>query len=149
MKTSTAVLAAGGAGAAIAVAQLVQRHRHHKQDIDTALSRIQIEWLARASSDPLEAAFWAPEGIEPQQYQQMLSGNRSLCQLSLRFRRGLVPLRQLALHADKLMATETGRAYWQRFGSYREAEAEAGSRAERQFTQAIKDAYLRATTLAA
>ncbi|MFE5652067.1 DUF6082 family protein [Streptomyces cyaneofuscatus] len=149
MRTSNAVLAAGVAVAAVGVAQFVQRHRHHKQDIDTALSRVQIDWLSRASSDPLEAAFWAPEGIEPKQYQQMLSGNRSLCQLSLRHRLGLVSRRQLALHGDKLMATETGRAYWQRFGSYREAEAETGSRVERQFTQAMKDAYLRATTLAA
>lgn len=147
MKISTAVLAAGASVAAIGVAHLVQQHRHHKQGIDVALSRVQIEWLTRASSDPLEATFWAPEGVEPEKYQQMLSGNRSLCQLSLRFRLGLVSHRQLALHGDKLMATDTGRAYWERFGSYREAEA--ASRVERQFTQAMKDAYLRATTLAA
>lgn len=147
MKISTAVLAAGVAVAAVGVAQLVQQHRHHKQDIDTALSRVQIEWLTRASSDPLEAAFWAPEEVEPAKYQQMLSGNRSLCQLSLRHRLGLVSPRQLALYGDKLMATDTCRAYWEAFGSYREAEA--GSRVERQFTQAMKEAYLRATSLAA
>ncbi|MFD8117811.1 DUF6082 family protein [Streptomyces microflavus] len=147
MKHSTAVLVAGMSVAAVGVAQLVQKHRHHKQDIDTALSRFQIEWLTRASSDPLEATFWAPEGVDPAKYQQMLSGNRSFCQLSLRYRLGLVSRRQLAMYGDKLMATDTCRAYWERFGSYREAEA--GSRVERQFTQAMKDAYLRATTLAA
>lgn len=147
MRTSTAVLAAGVAVAAVGVAQLVQKHRHHKHTIDIEISRVQIDWLSRASSDPLEAAFWAPQGVEPKTYQQMLSGNRSLCQLSLRHRLGLVSRRQLALYADKLMASDTCRAYWERFGSHREREAE--SRAERQFAQAMKDAYLRATTLAA
>ncbi|ALC26930.1 MULTISPECIES: DUF6082 family protein [Streptomyces] len=147
MKTSIAVLTAGAAIAAVGVAQLVQKDRQHKQTIDATLSRIQIEWLSRASSDPLEAKFWAPKGVEPEQYQQMLSGNRSFCQLSLRYRLGLVSRRQLALYGDKLMAADACRAYWERFGSYREAEAE--SRVERQFTQAMKDAYLRATTVTA
>ncbi|MER6190300.1 DUF6082 family protein [Streptomyces cyaneofuscatus] len=147
MRTSTAVLTAGVAVAAVGVAQLVQQHRHHKHTIDIGISRVQIDWLSRASSDPLEAKFWAPEGTEPEQYQRTLSGNRMLCQLSLRHRLGLVSRRQLALYADKLMASDTCRAYWERFGSHRDLEAE--SRAERQFTQAMKEAYLRATTLAA
>ncbi|MCA1269604.1 DUF6082 family protein [Streptomyces sp. 7G] len=147
MKTSIAVLTAGAAIASVGVAQLVQKDRQHKQTIDAALSGIQIEWLSRASSDPLEAQFWAPEEIEPEQYQRLLSGKRMLCQLSLRHRIGLVTRRQLTLYTADLMTHASCRDYWERFGSYREAEAE--SRVERQFTKAMKDAYLRATTLAA
>ncbi|MFD3414984.1 DUF6082 family protein [Streptomyces cyaneofuscatus] len=148
MKPSTAVLLAGVSIAAVGVAQLVQKHRQHKQDVDTALSHIQIEWLSRASSDPLEAAFWAPEGVEPEQYQRMLSGNRMLCQLSLRWRLGVVTRRQLDLYADNLMANATCRDYWKQFGSYREAEA-LGNKRDEAFNRALGNAYQRAMSLAA
>ncbi|MEU1221366.1 DUF6082 family protein [Streptomyces microflavus] len=143
MKPSTAALLAGVSITAVGVAQLVQKHRQHKQDIDSALSLIQIEWLSRASADPLEAAFWAPEGIEPEQYQRMLSGNRMLCQLSLRWRLGAVTHRQLDLYADKLMENATCRDYWRQFGSYREAEALGNAKDER-FNQAMREAFDRA-----
>ncbi|MFF3525220.1 DUF6082 family protein [Streptomyces sp. F41] len=148
MKPSTAALLAGVSIAAVGVAQLVQKHRQHKQDVDTALSLIQIEWLSRASADPLEAAFWAPEGVEPEQYQRMLSGNRMLCQLSLRWRLGVVTRRQLDLYADNLMANATCRDYWMQFGSYREAEA-LGNKRDEAFNRALGDAYQRAMSLAA
>ncbi|MYU02162.1 MULTISPECIES: DUF6082 family protein [unclassified Streptomyces] len=147
MRTSTAVLTAGVAVAAVGVAQLVQKDRQHKQTINAALSGIQIDWLSRASSDPLEAKFWAPEGIEPEQYQRMLSGNRMLCQLSLRWRVGLVTRRQLALYADDLMTHATCRDYWERFGSYRESEA-LGNKRDETFNRAIRNAYDRAMSLA-
>ncbi|MFE7338118.1 DUF6082 family protein [Streptomyces griseus] len=110
MKVSTAIL---WAGVSVGVAQLVQRDRQHKQHNDVALSLIQIEWLSRASGDEVEAAFWTPEGVDTEQYRRMLSANRMFCQLSLRFRLGLVTAWQLELYADKLMevaaAANTGR----------------------------------------
>ncbi|MFD7124256.1 MULTISPECIES: DUF6082 family protein [Streptomyces] len=147
MKVSTAVLAAGASIAAVGVAHLVQRRRQHKQRNDLALSLIQIEWLARASSDEKEAAYWAPEGVEPEQYQPLLSGNRMFCQLSLRFRLGLVTDRQLVLYADKLMESAAARAYWARFGEHREAEA-LGNETDEQFTRVMNEAFTRATMVA-
>ncbi|QWQ45149.1 peptide transporter permease SapC [Streptomyces sp. YPW6] len=147
MKISTAVLAAGVSIAAVGVAQLVQRSRQHKQRNDLALSLIQIEWLSRASSDEKEAAYWAPEGVEPEQYLPMLSGNRMFCQLSLRFRLGLVTDRQLVLYADKLMESAAACAYWARFGEHREAEA-LGKKTDEQFTRVMNEAFTRATMVA-
>ncbi|MFD3905714.1 peptide transporter permease SapC [Streptomyces sp. CB04723] len=148
MKTSNAVLIAAASVAAVGVAQLVQKDRQRKQTIDAALSRIQIGWLTRASQDEQEAARWAPEGVEPKQYQRMLSGNRMLCQLSLRWRLGLVTHRQLKLYADQLMMNVTCRDYWKQFHSYREAEAQ-GNKRDEAFNHAIGDAYTRAMKLAA
>ncbi|MFB7403234.1 DUF6082 family protein [Streptomyces rubiginosohelvolus] len=148
MKTSTAVLVAAVSVAAVGIAQLVQKGWQHKQVSDATLSRIQIEWLARASQDEQEAARWAPEGVEPEQYQRMLSGNRMLCQLSLRWRLGFVTRRQLNLYADQLMMNATCRDYWRQFHSYREAEAQ-GKKRDEAFNQAIGDAYTRAMKLAA
>ncbi|GGY78024.1 DUF6082 family protein [Streptomyces anulatus] len=147
MKVSTAVLAAGASIAAVGVVQLVQRSQQHKQRNDLALSLIQIEWLSRASSDEKEAAYWAPEGVEPEKYQPMLSGNRMFCQLSLRFRLGLVTDRQLCLYADKLMESAAARAYWARYGEHREAEA-LGKKTDEQFTRAMNEAFTRATMVA-
>lgn len=148
MKTSNAVLIAAASVAAVGVAHLVQKDRQHKQTIDATLSRIQIDWLARTSQDEQEAARWAPEGIEPKQYQRMLSGNRPLCQFSLRWRLGLVTRRQLDLFAGHAMESATCRDYWKQFGSLRVAEAVGDEKSE-VFNQAIGDAYTRATNLAA
>ncbi|MFF2701617.1 DUF6082 family protein [Streptomyces cyaneofuscatus] len=147
MKISTAVLGAGASIAAVGVAQLVQRHRQHKQRNDLAASLIQIEWLSRASSDEKEAAYWAPEGMEPAQYQPLLSANRMFCQLSLLYRLGLLTDRQLVLYADKLMESVAARAYWARFGEHREAEA-LGKNTDEQFTRAMNEAFTRATMVA-
>ncbi|MDX2404100.1 DUF6082 family protein [Streptomyces microflavus] len=132
---------------AVGVAQLVQRGRQHKQHVDATLSLIQIEWLSRASQDEEEAARWAPEGIEPEQYQRMLSGNRLLCQLSLRWRLGLVSRRQLDLFAGHAMESATCRDYWKQFGSLRVAEAVGDEKSE-VFNQALGDAYTRVMNLA-
>ncbi|MER7749637.1 hypothetical protein ABT013_30710 [Streptomyces bacillaris] len=61
--------------------------------VECGRSRIQIEWLTRTSQDEQEAARRAPEGIEPEQYQRMLSGNRMPRRLSLRWRIGLITRR--------------------------------------------------------
>ncbi|MFI1929223.1 DUF6082 family protein [Streptomyces sp. NPDC020330] len=148
MKTSIAVLTAGAAITAVGVAQLVQKDRQHKQNVDAELSRIQIEWLTRTSQDEQEAARWAPEGFEPKQYQRLVSGNRMLCQLSVRWRLGKVTRRQLHLHADQLMKNANCRDYWKQFHSYREAEAQ-GNRRDETFNRVIGDAYTRAMNLVA
>lgn len=147
MKISTAVLLAG-VSAAVGVAQLVQTDRQHKQRNDLALSLVQIDWLSRASTDGKEAAHWSPDGMDAEQYQALMSANRMLCQLSLRYRLGLATGRQLALYADKLMDNADCRDYWKQFGAYREAEA-LGNKIDERFTRAVSDAFNRAMSLAA
>ncbi|MFE7483400.1 DUF6082 family protein [Streptomyces sp. NPDC057552] len=147
MKVSTTVLVAGASVAAVGLAQLVQRDRQHKQRNDLALSLIPIEWRSRASGDEREAAFWAPEELEADQYRRMLSANQTFCQLSLRFRLGLVTARQLELYADKLMEVAACREYWARFGAYRAAEV-LGNKTDEQFTRVVNEAFSRVTMVA-
>ncbi|MDV6291302.1 hypothetical protein R2F25_38475 [Streptomyces sp. UP1A-1] len=51
---------------------------------------------------------------------------------------------RLRFCADAVMKSEYSRRYWERFGSFREAEAD-GDRLGTAFTDCMHDAYTRAT----
>ncbi|MFF3975011.1 hypothetical protein ACFYZ6_34880 [Streptomyces rubiginosohelvolus] len=76
---------------------------------------------------------------ESEKYLRMPSGNRMLCQLSLRWRLSPVTRSQRDLYADNLLANATCHDYWRQFGSYREAEALG-----EEFNRSLGDAYQKA-----
>ncbi|MFD3815137.1 DUF6082 family protein [Streptomyces rubiginosohelvolus] len=139
MRTSTAVLLAGASIAAVGVAGLMQRDRHHKQGNDVVLSAIQIEWLSAVSTNQELAEIWAPDDMNATTYMGLMSANRMACQLSLRDRLGLVSDRQLRFYADSLAKTKAFRDYMRKFGSDRAEEAVGDKRASR-LTSVLIDA---------
>uniref|UniRef100_UPI003F495CC7 DUF6082 family protein n=1 Tax=Streptomyces chartreusis TaxID=1969 RepID=UPI003F495CC7 len=140
MKLTTAVLAAGAAvaltTAVVGTARLKQDARHQAERHDTALARNQIDWLAQMSTNPDLAKLWTPEGMEVEEYMQLLRANQLICLLSLRNRLGFVRPGQLSFYAAQLMDNDVCRRYWARFGDLRIQEARGDERAEH-FTQVL------------
>ncbi|MEU9355021.1 DUF6082 family protein [Streptomyces griseoloalbus] len=128
---------------AVGAASLVQRERHHRQKNEVAVMRNQLEWLRHLTTHPDFAQLWAPKDLTAEEYIKLLHVNQQICALSLQHKLGLLRGRRLRFCADAVMKTEYGRRYWERFGSFREAEAD-GDRLATDFTDAMHDAYTRA-----
>ncbi|MFJ2225558.1 DUF6082 family protein [Streptomyces anulatus] len=136
MKISTAILLTGVSVAGIGVARIVQEARHQQQRNEALAAGHQIEWLSRVSTNADLAKVWAKDGMDIETYQEQMTANRMLCQLSLRHRLGLVSDRKLPFFARMLMENEACKKYWDRFGALREEEAEGDKTAEK-FTTAL------------
>lgn len=143
MKLTTAVLTAGAAlsltCAVVGAARLRQGARHQAERNDAVLARNQLDWLAQMSTAPDLAQHWAPEGMDVEEYMQLLKANRLICMLSLRDRLGFVRAGHLPWYAAKLMESDICRRYWNRFGDLRAQEAEGDERAEH-FTRVLEKA---------
>ena len=129
---------------AVGTAHLVQRERHHRQHNEVAAMHNQLEWLRHLATNPDAAQLWAPEGMPVDEYIRLLNVNHQMCMLSLKHRLGLLRGRPLRYCAAEVMRREAGRRYWENFGAIREAEAD-GDGCETEFTDAMHDAYTRAT----
>ncbi|CAL9453649.1 DUF6082 family protein [Streptomyces sp. enrichment culture] len=143
MKPTTALLAAGAAlsltTALVGAARLRQDARHQTERNDALLARNQLDWLAQMSTNADLAKRWAPEGLDAQEYMQLLKANQLICMLSLRDRLGFVRTGHLPWYAAKLMESDVCRRYWQRFGDIRAQEAEGNEQAEH-FTRVLDQA---------
>ncbi|MGW6536134.1 DUF6082 family protein [Streptomyces sp. NPDC055051] len=128
---TAAVLLASAAVAGVGVARLRQEAKHQRERVDIALTRNQLDWLEKVSTDPAVAATWAPAGVEAGEYMGLMSANHMICSLSLRDRLGRVSRHQLHLYASMIMRNETARRYWERFGRLRAQEAVGDPQAER------------------
>ncbi|MEU3299818.1 DUF6082 family protein [Streptomyces sp. NPDC006678] len=143
MKLTTAVLAAGAAvslaTAVVGAARLGQDSRHQAERNEAVVARNQLDWLAQMSTNADLAKLWAPEGMDVEEYMQLLKANQLICTLSLRDRLGLVRDGHLPFFASMVMSSDVCRRYWHRFGDLRAREAEGDERAER-FTDALNRA---------
>ncbi len=143
MKLTTAVLAAGAAlsltTAVVGAARLRQDARHQAERNEGVVARNQLDWLAQMSINADLAKLWAPEGMDVEEYMQLLKANQLICTLSLRDRLGFVRAGQLPFYASKLMESDVCRRYWHRFGDLRAQEAEGDERAEH-FTRVLDQA---------
>ncbi|MBZ6230298.1 DUF6082 family protein [Streptomyces olivaceus] len=143
MKLTTAVLTAGAAlslsAAMLGAARLRQNARHQAERNDAVLTRNQLDWLAQMSTNADLAKRWAPEGLDVQEYMQLLKANQLICMLSLRDRLGFVRTGHLPWYAAKVMESDVCRRYWHRFGDIRAQEAEGNEQAEH-FTRVLDHA---------
>jgi hypothetical protein len=118
MKLSTAVLAAGTAvsltTAVVGAARLRQDARHQTERNETTVAQNQLDWLTQMSTDPDLAKLWAPEGMDVQEYMQLLKANQLICTLSLRDRLGFIRDGQLPFFASMVMSSDVCRRYWAR-----------------------------------
>ncbi|GAB2718986.1 DUF6082 family protein [Streptomyces bullii] len=143
MKLTTAVLAAGAAlsltTAVVGATRLRQDARHQTERNEAFLTRNQLEWLAQLSTNPDLAKLWTPEGMDVEEYMQLLKAKQLICILSVRDRLGFVRAGQLPFYAAKLMESDVCRRYWQRFGGLRAEEAEGDEQGEH-FTRVLDQA---------
>ncbi|MFI8093398.1 DUF6082 family protein [Streptomyces sp. NPDC086080] len=143
MKLTTAVLAAGTAvaftTAVVGAARLKQDARHQTERNEAVLARNQLDWLAQMSTTPDLTKLWTPEGMDVEEYMQLLKANQLICMLSLRDRLGFVRSGHLPWYAAQLMESDVCRRYWRRFGDLRAQEAEGDERAEH-FTRVLDKA---------
>ncbi|WP_405434871.1 DUF6082 family protein [Streptomyces anulatus] len=136
MKLSTAILLTGVSVTGVGVARIVQEARHQRERNEALAAGHQIEWLSRVSTNADLAKVWAKDGMDIEAYQEQMTANRMLCQLSLRHRLGLVSDQKLPFFARVLMENKACKRYWDQFGALREEEAE-GDRKGEQFTRAM------------
>ncbi|MET8723789.1 DUF6082 family protein [Streptomyces misionensis] len=143
MKLTSAVLAAGAAvsltTAVVGAARLRQDARHQAERNEAIVTRNQLDWLAQMSTDASLAKPWVPEGMDVEEYMQLLNANQLICMLSLRDRLGFVRDGQLPFYASMVMSSDVCRRYWHRFGDLRAREAEGDQRAEH-FTHVLDQA---------
>jgi hypothetical protein len=135
--------AAVAAGVVLGAAYLVQRERHQWQQNEAAVMRNQLDWLTHLTTHPEFAQVWAPKDMPVEEYIKLLHVNQQICALALRHKLGLLRGRRLRFCADAVMERDLGRRYWERFGSFREAEAD-GNGLESDFTDVMHAAYTRA-----
>jgi hypothetical protein len=141
MKAQNAVLLAL---VALGAAHLVQRERHQWQQNEATVMRNQLDWLTHLTTHPELAELWAPEDLPAGEYTKLLHANQQICALSLRHKLGLLRGRRLRFAADWVMEREHCRRYWERFGAFREAEADGDGLLD-DFTTVMHDAYTRAS----
>ncbi|MFC9131909.1 DUF6082 family protein [Streptomyces sp. NPDC057099] len=143
MKLTTAVLIAGAAvsltTALASAARLGQSARHQAEQNDAIVTRNQLDWLDRLSTNPDLAKLWAPEDMDVEEYMQLLNANQLLCALGRRDRLGFVRDGQLPLYASLVMSSDVCRRYWDRFGILRAQETQGDERAKR-FTEVLDQA---------
>jgi hypothetical protein len=140
--------AAAVAVVALGAVHLVQRERHHRQQNEVAVMGMQLDWLTHLTTHPELAKLWAPEDLTVEEYIPLLHANQQLCALSLRHKLGLLRGRRLRVVAEAVMQREHCRRYWERFGSFRDAEADVDG-LDIAFNEAMHTAYTRATETAA
>ncbi|MGG2459338.1 DUF6082 family protein [Streptomyces sp. RGM 3693] len=138
MKTSSALLLLL---AAVGAVRIVQREWHQRQQHQATVSELHHSRLTHLISNPHLAQEWAPEGMDLEEFAQLLNENQQLVALSLRHRLGLLRGSRLRFAADAFMKQPASRLYWKHFGSFRMQEAD-GDRYARRFTAVLEDAYV-------
>ncbi|UFQ99875.1 DUF6082 family protein [Streptomyces sp. Go40/10] len=143
MKTSHALVTLAGIG----VARLVQAERQGRRELVLWATEIHQMFCKDTATVPELREAWTGEGVPAGEYAQFVHANRSLAFLSAKFRVGLLTPRTLRVQARAVMELPVFRAYWERFGSFREAEA--GDRTDRRFNEILDTEYRLATDKAA
>ncbi|MBT2607730.1 hypothetical protein J7I97_05335 [Streptomyces sp. ISL-87] len=82
-------------------------------------------WIAELAGNPELQAVWTPPGGElpDGEHANHLHANRLISFLAVKFRVGLLDKGSLRTQATWLMDRDVARAYWKRFGGFREEEA--------------------------
>ncbi|MFC5956805.1 DUF6082 family protein [Streptomyces pratens] len=135
MRTPQAILVATAVGAA----GIWLAERRHRQRIALDAAEIHQRLLADIATDPEQRAAWATDGLSPEAYAKSVHCNRLISFLSVKFRVGLLDRAALRVQARSIMARGETRAYWARFGAFREEEALDGI--DRTFNRILDDAY--------
>ncbi|WP_326613459.1 DUF6082 family protein [Streptomyces scopuliridis] len=131
MKTSHSVLiatAVGVVGLALSERQSRRRLALHTEEMHQA-------HIAELPANPEMQALWMHDGEDT----NLLHANRLISFLSVKFRAGLLDRRSLRVQAKWFMERTAGRAYWQKFGGFREDEAI--DRTDRTFNAILSDEY--------
>ncbi|MFB7085738.1 DUF6082 family protein [Streptomyces sp. NPDC056296] len=143
MKTSHAVLIASAVGAT----GIWTTQRQHRQHRDLWCADMHQRLLADLTSDPEMLENWRLDGMSAEEAKRMVSCNRQMALLSIKFRMGLLDRTRLRVQARALLERESFRAYWGRFASFREDEAM--DRRDHAFNAVIDDEYAAVSPLEA
>ncbi|MFE3139656.1 DUF6082 family protein [Streptomyces scopuliridis] len=137
MKTSHAVLIATAVGAA----GLVLAERQNRQRLALHAEVMHQAWIAELARNLELQAVWTPPGGELPDGESTnhIHANRLISFLSVKFRAGLLNKQSLRAQAKWLMEREVARAYWKKFGGFREEEAR--DRTDRAFNAILADEY--------
>lgn len=131
MKTSHSVLiatAVGVVGLALSERQSQRRLALHAEEMHQA-------HIAELAANPEMQALW----MHDEEDSNLLHANRLVSFLSVKFRAGLLDRRSLRVQAKWLMERTAARAYWRKFGGFREDEAI--DRTDRTFNAILADEY--------
>ncbi|GGT05048.1 DUF6082 family protein [Streptomyces cinerochromogenes] len=143
MKTSHALVTL----AAIGVARLVQAERQGRRALVLQATRMHQTFCKDTATVPELREAWTAEDVPAEEYAKFVHANRSLAFLSAEFWVGLLTPRTLRVQARAVMELPVLRTYWERFGSFREAEAEG--RTDRRFNEILDTEHRLATDKAA
>lgn len=139
MKTSHAILVASAVGAA----GIWFAERRHRQRLTMHAAEIHQRLLSDIATHPEQQALWAPGGMSAEEYARLVHSNRVISFLSAKYRVGLLDKVALRVQARAVMQRPGCRAYWARFGAFREEEA--ADRVDRSFNAVLDDEYTAAT----
>lgn len=109
--------------AAIGAARLALSERQHRQRLAVEAEPMHQQWIKELVENPETLARWTPGDTSPEEYGPLLHANSIISQVSVRFHAGLIDRASLREQARCLMERDIVRAYWKRFGGFREAEA--------------------------
>ncbi|MFF5567694.1 DUF6082 family protein [Streptomyces sp. NPDC012623] len=137
MKTSHSVLLASMVGAA----GLWLSERQNRRRLALHAEEMHQAWIAELAQKPELQTVWTPSGSElpDGEYTNHLHANRLISFLSVKFRAGLLDKQSLRAQAKWLMERDIARAYWKKFGGFREEEAR--DRTDRVFNSILDDEY--------
>ncbi|MFJ3824949.1 DUF6082 family protein [Streptomyces nodosus] len=136
MQTSHAVLVASAVG----VAHIWFAHRRHQQRLVLDAAKMHQHLLADIATDLGQLTAWTPHDLSEEEYRALVNYNRLISFLSAKYRVGLLDKAALRVQARALMTHASCRAYWARFGAFREAEAMDDS-TDRSFNRIFDDEY--------
>ncbi|MBT2412071.1 hypothetical protein J7I94_16090 [Streptomyces sp. ISL-12] len=119
MKTPDAVLVA----TAVGTVGIWLAERRHRQRLALDAAGIHQQLLSGIAADSEQLALWAPGDLTPEAFGRAVHCNRLISFLSVKFRVGLLDRAALRVQARSVMARGATRAYWARFGAFREQEA--------------------------
>ncbi|MDF3140978.1 MULTISPECIES: DUF6082 family protein [unclassified Streptomyces] len=135
LKTSHAILVASAVGAA----GLWLAERQHRQRLVLHAAEMHQGLLADVAANPEHRAIWATNGLSDEENVRLVHCNRLVSFLSAKHRVGLLDKATLRVQARALMERAPYRAYWARFGTFREEEAM--DRIDHAFNSILDDEY--------
>lgn len=142
MKTAHALLVTS----AVATAGLWLAERQHRQRLALNAADIHQRLLADTDANPQYRAIWAVPELPDEEKAHLLHCNRQVSFLSAKFRVGLLDGPGLRVQARALMEHAPYRAYWARYGAFREDEAL--DRTDHKFNSIFDDEYTAAADAA-
>jgi hypothetical protein len=120
---------------------MLQAERYYRRKLVLHAADMHQALLSDVASSEELRGVWTPpkEELAPTQYAQLVHCNRQIALLSAKFRVGLLDRRTLRVQARWLMEHDIARNYWQRYGAFRELEAQ--DRTDRLFNSILDDEF--------